>query len=986
MRKGFKSRGKQPRDTPMELSYIDAFHDVSAKMAASNSIGESLQHLVTAVNTLLPVDVSFISLGDLPAGDLYNGAVIGNKTDSFAQSRFPFRDDLRNDIIRDRSVRYVKNCMKEADTGYKELLKNEGIFSGLIVPVQTANSDLGLLSAFARSGISFSQDMKNIISACAMLAAIDISRRRAEQELKKFKHILDKEEADRISALTQANEQLMQEISERENAEKALRIETERLHALSHHSPLGMLMVTRSGRFEYLNPRFSEMVGYSLKDVPDLNTWFETAYPDTDYRKKVIESWQTNQQQAQTGKAQSSVFIVTCKDKTKKIIDFRMVRLESGSSILTCIDITEQETILDALRRSKEEYASLFTSMRDAFAYQRIELDGNGNPVDWEFLDVNEAFERLVGHGRDFIVKHRIAEVIPGLLESSFDWLSVYGDVALRGEDVRFEEYVEPLGKWLSISAYSPRKNHFVTLIHDITDRREAEQEVERQSRFLENVFDSLTHPFFVVDAQTFTISMANEASGITEPGLTCFQQLHGESKKCHCIEEGYSCPIRESTETKKPVRVEHVHYDQAGRTRHVEVHAHPLLGSSGEVTQVIAYHLDITERKRAEQLLVETERLKAVGELAAGVAHNFNNLLQVVLGKTQMAAIQLDTGNIDQTKSTLEQVLESLRLGAETVKRLQSFARTRSQIAVSECVVFDLSDTVEQAVEMSKPWWKAGKGADSDITLDKEIMPGCFIKAKPSELFEVAVNLIKNAVEALPEGGTIAIRTTVENGDVVMIVSDTGIGISNDDMGKIFEPFWTTKGVKGTGMGLASSYGIVTSHGGDISVESTPGSGSIFTVRLPYTAVTAGYVSDGSAEDYEERISFLIIDDMPQVLSIIRDGLKMSGHVVTTALSGADGLKNLEENDVDVVVCDLALNEMSGWDVGSSIIELYKEEPESKPIVILLTGWGTEAVESDRLEHHGINGVLEKPIEPAELLKMAREMVVRRRNIVSES
>jgi len=196
---------------------------------------------------------------------------------------------------------------------------------------------------------------------------------------------------------------------------------------------------------------------------------------------------------------------------------------------------------------------------------------------------------------------------------------------------------------------------------------------------------------------------------------------------------------------------------------------------------------------------------------------------------------MQLQAGNDHKAQAALQQAIETLDLGTQTVKRLQNFARTRAPAIPSDRAIFDLTEIVEQAIDMSRSWWDtAPEGRERFTTVKKDLVHGCFIRAKPSELFEVTVNLIKNAVEAQPEGGEISIWTSISDDSVLFSVADSGTGISPEDLAKIFEPFWTTKGSKGTGMGLASSYGIVRSYDGDISAASTLGEGATFTLTFP--------------------------------------------------------------------------------------------------------------------------------------------------------
>ena len=199
----------------------------------------------------------------------------------------------------------------------------------------------------------------------------------------------------------------------------------------------------------------------------------------------------------------------------------------------------------------------------------------------------------------------------------------------------------------------------------------------------------------------------------------------------------------------------------------------------------------DLTARKRAEESLLRAERLKAVGELASGVAHNFNNLLQVIMTGAQLASLQME--KLGEAREKLDQILETSRLGAETVQRLQEFAQVRQENANTgrERRSWTSPMWPKRAIEMSEPWWKTSPEKEGiKIALHTSLEPDCLVKGREGELFEVVLNLVKNASEALPHGGQIEIVTRIEDDHVVLKVRDTGVGIAQESFGKIFEPF----------------------------------------------------------------------------------------------------------------------------------------------------------------------------------------------------
>jgi CheY-like chemotaxis protein len=282
----------------------------------------------------------------------------------------------------------------------------------------------------------------------------------------------------------------------------------------------------------------------------------------------------------------------------------------------------------------------------------------------------------------------------------------------------------------------------------------------------------------------------------------------------------------------------------------------------------------------------------------------------------------------------------------------------------------------VRQASDMTKIWWKTvPEKAGISVQLVHNLAPDCMVKGREHELFEVAVNLIKNAAEALPAGGEICVDTFIESGHVVLRVKDNGVGISPEHIKRLFEPFFTTKDVQSAGMGLASSYGIVKSHGGTISVKSSVGRGSTFLVRLP-SAQGLAQDSRVKPKEFARRLRILLIDDMQPVTALLSSGLAEYGQTVTTALSGPEGLRFFEEEPHHVVICDLGMPGMNGWDVGESIVAMCREKSIPKPPFVILTGWSDQAEEEEKIARAGVDAVIQKPIDIPELLEVVQELV----------
>ena len=391
----------------------------------------------------------------------------------------------------------------------------------------------------------------------------------------------------------------------------------------------------------------------------------------------------------------------------------------------------------------------------------------------------------------------------------------------------------------------------------------------------------------------------------------------------------------------------------------------------------------DITELKAAEKGLLQSERVKAVAGLAGGVAHNFNNLLQIIMGNIELSLMDIAAGRSSNLEVSLRQIKDTVRLGAETVRRLQTFAEVRHEDSQEDYKVFDISDVMSKAMEASEPSLKGVPGKSGvGITVEQDLKKGVITRGRDDEILEVLVNLITNAAEACPNGGEIRLSCYSRGEDAVIKVSDNGIGIAEGDLKRLFDPFWTARKTNiGTGLGLALSRSIVVAHGGSIKVASKLGVGTTFTVTLP--------LAKGPATDTEQpeqtTIAFaktvLVVDDMEPIVEMLAEVMTQVGHTVFTANSGMEAVRIFEKNKIDVIICDLVMPEMDGWKVGQAIASICADRGEPKTRFILLTGWGGQTMEAELIRKSGVDAVLEKPIDMKKLLDTMGKLTVETTN-----
>jgi PAS domain S-box-containing protein len=387
---------------------------------------------------------------------------------------------------------------------------------------------------------------------------------------------------------------------------------------------------------------------------------------------------------------------------------------------------------------------------------------------------------------------------------------------------------------------------------------------------------------------------------------------------------------------------------------------------SKGKPVKMLGVMKDVTKDRQAQRMLVRTERLKSIAELSAGVSHNFNNVLQAIMGCANVAMLELQNSNTTAVIDLLKRILDSCNTGARTVSRLQSFSCVKEDYPAPCKDTIDVSQVIEKCIEISQPRWKTlPEKRGVFITVDKSLTKNLIVQMKESDLVEVIVNLINNAVDAMALGGVLTFITYLDKefNRVAIEVKDTGTGIADVNRSYIFEPFWTTKGKEGTGLGLASSFGIIASYQGAINLESEEGKGTVFRIQLPLAKDAHPEEEFVGTVSLTTLLKILIIDDQEPLAELYAKGLNLLGHDTNFATSGIEGLPIFYTQQPDVVICDLTMPEMNGWQVGRNIQEYTRKHNLPKPLFIMLTGWGVSD-EFEEIEKAGIDLILQKPVD----------------------
>ncbi|RLD98578.1 MAG: hypothetical protein DRI91_02840 [Aquificota bacterium] len=414
----------------------------------------------------------------------------------------------------------------------------------------------------------------------------------------------------------------------------------------------------------------------------------------------------------------------------------------------------------------------------------------------------------------------------------------------------------------------------------------------------------------------------------------------------------------------------ETTHYRKDGSSVILEVSASAVEIEEGVLIQ--AFIRDITEKKRIQEQLLHSQKMESVVVMAGGLAHDFNNMLSIILGYTELALADDDLSF--ETRQKLARVEKSARSAAQLVRKLLRFSRREKK---GEPRPFNLNQVVQETLDL------VSRNLPANVRVRTELCEEIpIVKGDIGDIEQVIINLVLNAKDAMPNGGEIVIRTEIgelpseileverlkEGKYVHMSVSDTGVGIPPEILSRIFEPFFTTKekGV-GTGLGLAMVYGIVKDHWGHITVESDEGKGATFHVYLPLVTE----VSPSSLDDLSDRRSggenILVVDDDPLALELIKEVLQGRGYNVIATDKPLLGVKLFKSNlkKIDLVITDLAMPFMDGEKLLKTIKDM---EPGAKFLVI--SGFLEEYKDLEA------DGVLRKPFDPIDLLSMVREIL----------
>ncbi len=660
-------------------------------------------------------------------------------------------------------------------------------------------------------------------------------------------------------------------------------------------------------------------------------------------------------------KSQSSVFYFDC-------VAHAMMRADKihGVTVLAR-DVT-------ALRRNEARFTELFESLQEGIYI--VTPEGS-------ILDANPALVRMLGYdSKDDLLKREVAEIFVDQAERKILKEQIEHQSMLQGREITL---IRKDGTSIvclnTAAAVRDNAGHIVRYqgaVMDITERREMERRLHQQQEFARRLVDSFPDLILVLDTSanyTFVSPRSKEILGFEPQEISAMDFGHcAHPEDMPAVQALYDdIAAGRQTFASLEARIRH----KLGEWRRIRFNFSPLWDAKGENEGVVLSGRDVTDLKRLEEQLIQAEKLAAMGQMLAGVAHELNNPLTAILGVTEL--LREREGTDDPTKRQLELTHRQARRAARIVQNLLEFSRPASPHKKS----LDVNSLVERTLQLHEHSLRR-----NNIEVEFRPEPGLpGVIGDANQLIQVFLNLVTNAEQAIREvrdSGRIQVRLTCNANRIRVTVQDDGIGIRPEALPRIFDPFYTTKRPGGgTGLGLSICMSIIREHSGNIEAETLPAGGTAFTVTLP---IAMGQLPEllpapvdvpfevalPVAELLKDR-TILVLDDEESIRTLLDEGLSAQGLQVDCVATVEEALTHLKHASYDVLLCDLRLSSggfaVDGRDAARRILEAAGAQ---KPAVIYMTG---DLIENGQdAARRDLSVCLQKPFRISDVLALLRD------------
>lgn len=755
---------------------------------------------------------------------------------------------------------------------------------------------------------------------------------------------------------------------------KAVKKQKELENIISSISPDVLMVIDRNRNISMCNASVKRMFGYEVEEV--INQKTDLLYFDR--RSKPSHKHEIHDTLERVG---FHMGVAKGEKKNGDVIPLEIITAKlSGreGAVLLIRDESEKEKAVDSI---KSAYLQVMQIFNTSIGGIRV-ID-----TDFNVLLINDTFKTLTSINENEMAGKKCYEVFYGHLCHTPNCPMTK---ILEGEkrveyDTQFQDKegveVPCIVTATPFLSSDGKPIGIVENFIDITERKKMGEEIKEAKDFLESVIESSRDGIVICDDKGFIISVN---AAMEKMCSFSKEEMIGKHASSLTIEDkDVRKEIREKTFElfeKGFTSYESIYKNKDGKAINVECNTSMIKDEKGNYIRGVSIVRDITERKKIEQQLFQSEKLKSLGELAGGVAHDFNNVLAAIMGRVQLLEKHVDSPVNEQemiksliaVKKGLKIIDKAARDGAETVRRIQEFSSKRADDKYFTKV--DINDLLDCALEFTRIRWKNNAESKGiNIVVQKKFHQLPPTTGNEAELREVFTNLINNAIDALPQGGHIEIKTFKENDYICVKIKDTGVGIPKTIQEKIFDPFFTTKGVQSTGLGLSISYGIVNRHRGTITVESVEGKGTTFTIKLPEVKRVVKENEKIKSANLQRKAKILVIEDEEEVRNVLYDILIDAGHEVEIAFDGIQGIEIFKEKEFDLVFTDLGMPVMSGWQVAEGVKGINRKVP-----VALITGWNVNLKESE-MRKGGVDFIIRKPFEISQVHQLVQDGMILR-------
>ncbi|MFH1116147.1 MAG: PAS domain S-box protein [Pseudomonadota bacterium] len=951
-----------------ELKKFQALYDVATAMSAERSLDENLSLVVETSRELLGGDTSYIALRSEQGDEVYMHTLSGILTTAFKNIRMPIGGGLGGRVASTGQGVIVEDYFREIGPLFHEVVRAEGLISGVAVPIQAGRTNLGVLYVFNRTRTEFTESQLDTLSLLGNLAAVEITRKRSDRELKRIHNHLEKRVEERTADLSAANRKLHLEIAERKRVEDALRRSERMMNNILSASPVGIAYVEK-GKLEWSNQAMADMFGYKSEQdywgKPPVEFYFRTE----DYQR----ARDLFRHSVKKGKPAEIEVVFKRYDGSTFFGLLKMSPLDPevpGSGVISTIsDVSAWRIAEDRLRESEARYRTLIEESFDGIFIQKEGKIAFANSRLYEML----GYEPGELEGEDCLrIYHETEETTGESRLSRLENQSVPSqfEVELKRKDgSAFDAEIN--GRAVRFGA----RPAVQVWVRDISERKRAEQALRESEEKYRTIVNSLEAVYYEVDVKgiwTFLNDSTEKVFGRSKEEMIgrSYREFFDEHTADKCFRT-----INKVYETGEPLRsCELVASTAFGPDRNLEFSATAMKDSAGRIVGFRGICRDVTERKREEDELLKIEKLESIGVLAGGIAHDFNNILTVIGGNISFAKLFCPPGDL-----CYKRLCEAEKAGnraRQLTRRLLTFSTGGSPVKKSV--------SVAEIIEDSCSFTLWGSNVRCEFSIPDGIRAA---DVDEVQIGQVIGNLILNADQAMADGGIIrvaALNLDVSPGDglplspgpyIRISVEDHGTGIPREILPKVFDPYFTTKS-QGSGLGLATAYSIVKSHGGLITVESEPDKGTTFHVYVPAAAHPPE-----EYRDVEERIRpgsgrILLMDDEEAIRNLAGELLEMLGYEVVTAQDGAaaiDIFLSAKESSrpFDAVILDMTVP--GGMGGKEAIKRLMEIDPEVKAIVS--SGYSNDPVMA-HYKDHGFSGMVAKPYTARDLSNTLRRVL----------